>query len=532
MTDLLDTSAIHRWQRAPITFIEKVLRDPETGQPFQLFEAERQFFVHAWERKPDGRLVYPEQCWSAPKKTGKTGLNAAHVLTTTLLFGGRYGEAYTIANDLEQSLGRVFLAIKRICETSPYLRREAEITQRVIRFPQTGATITALGGDYASAAGAAPTISSFDELWGYTSERSRRLWDEMITTPTRKVSCRLVTSYAGFAGESNLLEDIFKRGMALPSIGEDLHAGNGLLFFWSHRPLAPWQTSEWLADMKRNLRTNQYLRMVENRWVTAESSFVDAAAWDNCVDERLAYVVNDPSLAVFVGVDASHKHDQTAIVATTFDHAAQQVRLVFHRVFQPHPNDPLDFEATIERTLLELRERFCIVKVLFDPWQMQSVAQRLRNHGLPIKELPQSPANLIAASQNLYELIQGQNLAVYPDEAMKLAISRTVALETARGWRITKEKTSHKIDVVVALAMACLAAVRNKSEDYYDYSGRWLQNENDGLDGRSHAAQTLNSFLEGMVARHGMPRSIYGPRQIDWLKRPTPRQSLFLKGWR
>ena len=42
---------------------------------------------------------------------------------------------------------------------------------------------------------------------------------------------------------------------------------------------------------------------------------------------------------------------------------------------------------------------------------------------------------------------------------MRLAVSRAVAIETSRGWRIAKEKQSHKIDVVVALAMAALAAV-------------------------------------------------------------------------
>jgi hypothetical protein len=39
-----------------------------------------------------------------------------------------------------------------------------------------------------------------------------------------------------------------------------------------------------------------------------------------------------------------------------------------------------------------------------------------------------------------------------------------VALETSRGWRIAKEKQSHKIDVVVALAMAALGAVRSGQE--------------------------------------------------------------------
>jgi phage terminase large subunit-like protein len=80
-----------------------------------------------------------------------------------------------------------------------------------------------------------------------------------------------------------------------------------------------------------------------------------------------------------------------------------------------------------------------------------------------VEEFPQTPANLTAASQNLFELIQGGNLAVYPDAAMRLAISRAVAIETPRGWRIAKEKQSHKIDVVVGLAMACHAAVEQQA---------------------------------------------------------------------
>lgn len=34
----------------------------------------------------------------------------------------------------------------------------------------------------------------------------------------------------------------------------------------------------------------------------------------------------------------------------------------------------------------------------------------------------------------------------------------SVEVESARGWRIAKEKASRKIDAVVALAMACVAA--------------------------------------------------------------------------
>src|SRR5262249_6356451 len=59
---------------------------------------------------------------------------------------------------------------------------------------------------------------------------------------------------------------------------------------------------------------------------------------------------------------------------------------------------------------------------------------------------------------NLYELVKARAIVAYPDADVRLAISRAIAIETGRGWRITKEKQSHKIDIVVALAMAAHAA--------------------------------------------------------------------------
>ena len=43
---------------------------------------------------------------------------------------------------------------------------------------------------------------------------------------------------------------------------------------------------------------------------------------------------------------------------------------------------------------------------------------------------------------------------------VRLSISRAIAKETPRGFQITKEKSTHKIDVVIALAMAAYAAVQ------------------------------------------------------------------------
>jgi phage terminase large subunit-like protein len=112
----LSQQTLQRWRRNPISFIEQCLCDPETGKPFKLLDAERRFLAHAFQLSDDGRLLYPEQVYSCPRKSGKTTFAAIHALTTTLLFGGRYPEATICANDLEQARGRVFEMMKRIVE--------------------------------------------------------------------------------------------------------------------------------------------------------------------------------------------------------------------------------------------------------------------------------------------------------------------------------------------------------------------------------------------------------------------------------
>jgi Phage Terminase len=461
----VERTNLTRYRANPVLFVEEVLINPETGKPFKLLKAEKNFFKHAFKCGRNGRLLYPEQVYACPKKSGKSTFAAIYIVTMVLLFGGAYGEAICAANDYDQSVGRVFEAIKRIIECSPLLRNHAKITADKITI--YGAVIRAIPNNYASAAGSNQVVAVFDELWAYDSERSRRLFDELVPPPTRKLACRLTVTYAGFEGESRLLKELYDRGMQQPELAPNLYVGDGLLMFWSHEPVAPWQDAAWIEDMRRQLPPNQFLRMIENRFVTTETSFIDLAAWDACVRPEIGAVPTNPSLPVWIGVDASVRRDSSAVVAVTYDKNNSIVRLVFHRIFTPTPTDPINFQDDIEAILLDLKRRFSVRKVLFDPYQMVATSQRLARAGVPIEEFPQTLDRLTAASQQLYELVHGRSLVLYPSEAMRLAVSRCVAVESARGWKISKEKQSHKIDVIIALAMACHAAVRDGGQYTY-----------------------------------------------------------------
>jgi hypothetical protein len=457
---------IARWRANPISFIEEVLIDPDIGKPYVLLEAERAFLEYAFLTGPDGRLLYPEQIYSCPKKSGKTTFAALMVITMVLLFGGRFAEAICAANDRDQSVGRVFTMIRRIIECSPLLRNEARITADKITIAD--AQISAIASNYASAAGANPVIAVFDEIWAYNLERLRRLFDELVPPPIRQIACRLIVTYAGFEGESDLLHELYQRGLRQLRIGTDLYAGDGLLMFWGHEPIAPWQDAGWMTTMRRSLRPNQFLRMIENRFVTGESNFVDVAAWDRCTNPSLGHMVADRTLPVWVGVDASTKHDSTALAAVTWSHQYQHIRLVDHRIFIPSPGQPIDFAVHVEETLRDWKRRFNLREVWYDPFQMAASSQRLRREGVRMREYPQSISNLTAVAENLYTLIKGGNLLAYPDAEIRTAISRAGAVEGAHGWKIVKERQSHRIDIVIALAMAALACVKAQGTPGYD----------------------------------------------------------------
>lgn len=56
-----------------------------------------------------------------------------------------------------------------------------------------------------------------------------------------------------------------------------------------------------------------------------------------------------------IGIDASMKHDSTALVAVTYDKHSDAMVLATHRICHPSPGDPMDFEATIEFFLCRLK---------------------------------------------------------------------------------------------------------------------------------------------------------------------------------
>jgi phage terminase large subunit-like protein len=439
----------------------------EDNQPLQLEDHQRRILQEAFQYDDDDRFIYRTIIYSTPKKSGKTAINALTALWWAFCVQPP-DEIIIAANDLDQSTSRVFDAAKGFISRNSELKDRCDTSGRLLIRLKNGTTIKAIPSDYTGEAGANQGLVSWDEIWGVMLERSRRLYEELTPVPTRKNSIRFISTYAGWEGESILLEDLYsrifdKQGNVKPGVkrplGEDfpVYTIGDLFMYWDHDPRMPWQTPQYYESQRADLRTNTYLRIHENRWVSNESSLFDMEDFDGCVDPEHRPPLPDKGIRLFVACDASTKKDRSAVVSVY--RSDNFIRLGPFRTWQPTKESPMDLEATMEAYIRELDKGYTVVECRYDPWQLHRSATTLSQAGIKMIEFPQTVSNLTECGQALYDSVKHKTLKVYKDDELRKEASFAIGKETPRGIRIVKEKASHKIDAIVALAMAVCAAV-------------------------------------------------------------------------
>ena len=139
-----------------------------------------------------------------------------------------------------------------------------------------------------------------------------------------------------------------------------------------------------------------------------------------------------------------------------------------HTIFTPRTGETLDVEATAEAAILSLRSRFALQELRYDPWQAVGLAQRLTRAGVPCVEFNQTLPNLSLMAGNLIDLLRTRTLLLYPSDDLRTAAAKTISIESSRGYRLGKAKQSDRVDPIIALAMAALAAVQAGSGGHID----------------------------------------------------------------
>lgn len=457
----------------------------------ELYPHQKKILEWMFTPNEDGVLPAKTYIWSCPKKSGKTMMNAlvcGWFMFVLLPFWQMEDEIIIAANSKDHAAGRVFKALRYAILNEPLLRAECldrEIGNWKIK-TKKGIECQAVASEAGTVAGASFSLVSFDELWAYTTEGERQLYEELTPIPTKDNSCRFISTYAGVPGKSNELEELWKKAVKNGEcVDKELqlyrHDKAKIYAYWDEVPRLPWHTPEYLEEQRASLRPFAYQRLWQNQW-TAGDDGLDMDEWDACVKEgdRLGWTRTEAqkpnqNLYLTVGVDASIVKDRSAVV-TCFrkqiqdpnnpDRMIEKVFLGPRMVWNPTEDDPMDFEDTIEKFILELQQNYTLGPVFYDPYQFVRSAQVLWKQGVYMVEYTQSVPNGIKMTQHLTDLMRLNNLVLYEDEELrKEAVSVSLKEHLGKGYRITKDTANKKIDSIVALAMAALAAEKCMSSD-------------------------------------------------------------------
>lgn len=444
----------------PIAWIEENFYIPELKGPMKLMPYQKAVLAEATRKGEDGKLIYSTVVWSDIKKSIKSCIAAAVALWRG--FGIDWGSIILVANDLKQADSRVGFYMRRAIELNPRMKALCQIRNYMVKLPNR-TTIEAVAIDPSGEAGSNADMVVFSELWGSNEKAQTRMWTE-TTLPPNKFghSQRWVETYAGFSGESPLLEQLYEIGVMQ---GRQLDLGiNGLevfandaartLVMWNTVPRCTWQTKEYYAQEAAALPPNEFLRVHRNQWVTSLETFVPMEWWDACKAEMEPL---RPEEQLVFGIDAGVSSDCFAVVGVSRRETKVTVR--YAKVWYPPPGGKIDYSQP-EAEIRRLAEKYNVVEWAYDEYQLHDMAKRLGRDGLGWFRVFSQARERIVGDKNLQDLIREKRIVHDGDEKLREHIHNANAKLEGDKLRLVKRSELLKIDMAVALSMAAAEAVR------------------------------------------------------------------------
>ena len=460
------------WAEGPFGFTM------ENGKPIQLTPWQRAALDSYWNHAAE----ITTWAVSNVKKTGKTQLNAVLTAWRWLALPGQH---FTAANDLDQSQARQFGMIVEMVRRNQYLSQVVKIGKSEMIFEPTGSRLTALASDATGNAGANFITTSHTEAWGILYEGGIRAWEELTPPPGKWYglpALRIADSSAGYLGESATWHKLVDRGLGGKRISGEwpIYQAGGLLLFHIEGEEArrrcfrgtPGEALLYYTEQRESLRPNSFDRIHNNQRTAAESAFLPEGAWARAESFDVKPIRSGERARLVLGVDASTTRDLTAMVGVEYNQETNTTDVRLVRVWKPERGllrlgkPTVDLAETLGAAVMDLHKAGQVAAVVADPYQLHSLILEWEKAGIRVIELAQN-AGRVEADQGLYDSIVSLGLRHYGDPTLTEHITNAVAVETPRGFRLAKEKTSKKIDAAVALSMANWGAMRSQKGGGY-----------------------------------------------------------------
>lgn len=444
----------------------------------------------------DGRLRFDTILWSQPKKSGKSTI-AGMIGRWAAETWGQYGEVLYVGNDLAQAIGRGFSAHKQSIELTPgFIRPKGllpdrwQVQAQLMTCLANGTTCKAIATDYQGEAGANPIITIWEELWGFIHKDALRFWAEVAPSPARPDSVRMVVTYAGYEGESELLWSLYEQtvkegrqlrvkdmrkaqGAFAESPGPDdlipcyVNDSKRMITFWDAGTNArrmPWLQGErgrtYYASEAGTQSPQQFQRLHLNEWVSSESEFVPIQWWDACKKPPIP-MGQEPMV---MALDAAVTGDCFGLVITSRDPAKpeDQVIVRYAKAWTPPKGGSIDFRE-VETVVRETCAKYNIVEICYDPYQLHDFATRLLAEGVGNFHEFNQGGDRLEADTMLYQLICHKRIAHSGEMELREHIQNANAKlqkDEDSHMRICKKAESRKIDLAVSLSMSAYETLR------------------------------------------------------------------------
>jgi phage terminase large subunit-like protein len=407
----------------------------------------------------------------------------------------RNGHLFSDAQSRDQA-GILFALAAKIIRMSPDLREAIQIrdTAKQLLCPELGTVYEALSAEEKTAFGAAPVFVVHDELGQVKGPRSM-LYEAMETAsgaeenplsiiistqaPTAADLLSILIDDALTGADPTIKVEIYSAPMDLDPFSEEaIRAANPHFDDFMNKE----EVFKQARDAKRMpSRESAYRNLILNQRVEARNPFVTRTVWDENAAQPLGDLRSAPE--VFGGLDLSAVADLTALVLVSKHGAAWDVRPTFWLpeigLAEKSRNDRVPYDlwakqghllttpgASIEYEFVaeHLRGVFdsCNVKAIaFDDWNMRNLRPWLEKVGFTEEELSrfikfrQGFVSMSPALRELEALLLARKLrhGAHPVLAMCASNATTVA-DTAENRKFVKQKTTGRIDGMVALAMA------------------------------------------------------------------------------
>jgi phage terminase large subunit-like protein len=462
---------------------------PIALQPWQLFMLGSLFgWVHAQTGLRRFRYTYFE----IPRKNGKSTIAATAALYLTFFDGEAGAEGYTIATKRDQAK-IVFNDAKQMVRSSGLKSRISERVANLHR-ADTSCKLEPLGADHDSTDGLNPHLVVIDEWHAY---KDRGLIDVMETaTGARRQPVIFGITTAGNDPVSPCGDQHDYACKVLDGVLQD----DSLLAFIAHADATddPWAEVTWAKanpnwnvsvkpdDMRALARKAQNMPAAAatfkqkrlNLWVNATAPCLSVDGWRKGQSAWTPEEMEHESC--YVGIDLASKIDLCALSlafppapgrrswrllqylwtpAETLDERAHRDRAPY-RVWveqgwlKTTPGTRID-HAVIRQTLAEVRTKYDIERIGFDPWHADKLIDELVNiDGFredQVLAVPQTFAGMSSGCLEMQAEILGGHVDARGCPVTAWAVSNAVGqIDGKENLMFTKGKSRGRIDPVIA----------------------------------------------------------------------------------